>query len=242
MATTTIDEEAIKSRQQATWSSGDYSVIGTTLQITGEIAVRSCRCRRRRAGARRRRRQRQRRVRPRRAVVLPSPRPTTSPSCSARARVRAAAEGLKLDVREGDAEALPFAGATFDVVLSTFGVMFTPNQERAAAELSECAGPVDGSDLRAGRRTDSSGEMFKIVGRYASPAGRCAFARSNGEATHAFGSCSGAECDALDDATPGLRVPVSLARALARRVPELLRADPQGVRLARPGRTRRVRT
>ena len=47
MATTTVDCEAIKTRQQATWSSGDYSVIGTTLQITGEIAVRGRRRRRR---------------------------------------------------------------------------------------------------------------------------------------------------------------------------------------------------
>ncbi len=61
--TTTVDFDAIKQRQQGTWSSGDYAVIGTTLQLDGRVALRGPRRRRRRAGARRRRRQRQRRAR-----------------------------------------------------------------------------------------------------------------------------------------------------------------------------------
>src|SRR6478736_6778783 len=119
MTTTTIDEETIKSRQRATWSSGDYSVIGTTLQITGEML-----CEAVDVGA-------GERVLDVAAgngnAALAAARRGASvtatdyvPELLGRARVRAAAEGVKLDVREGDAESLPFAGATFDVVLSTF--------------------------------------------------------------------------------------------------------------------------
>ena len=46
------------------------------------------------------------------------------------------AEGLGIEFREADAEALPFDDASFDVVASTFGVMFTPDQDRAAAEMA----------------------------------------------------------------------------------------------------------
>ena len=58
------------------------------------------------------------------------------PQLLERGRLRAAAENFSIDFREADAEALPFADNSFDVVLSTFGVMFTPNQEQAAAELA----------------------------------------------------------------------------------------------------------
>ena len=95
------------------------------------------------------------------------------PALLERARERAAAERLAIEFREADAEALPFADATFDVVVSTFGVMFTPDQERAAARgiradfmlvdvraeiLAEIAHLIDAGDLRAGE----VGEMLSL--------------------------------------------------------------------------------
>ncbi len=58
-----------------------------------------------------------------------------------RARARAAPNGSASTFREADAEALPFADDSFDVVVSTFGVMFTPDQDRAAAELLRVCKP-----------------------------------------------------------------------------------------------------
>jgi SAM-dependent methyltransferase len=82
---------------------------------------------------------------------------------------RAASEGLRIDCREADAEALPFEDATFDVVLSTFGVMFTPNQQRAAAELQRVCRPGGRIGLANWTPGGFIGQMFKIVGRYAPP-------------------------------------------------------------------------
>jgi SAM-dependent methyltransferase len=168
MTTTDVDFEAIKTRQQATWSSGDYAVIGTTLQITGEslceavdvgagervLDVAAGNGNAALAAARRE------------ASVIAT---DYVRGLLDRARVRAAADGLKLEVREGDAEALPFAGAMFDVVLSTFGVMFTPNQERAAAELLRVCRPGGRIGLASWTPDSFVGEMFKIVCRYVPP-------------------------------------------------------------------------
>ena len=166
--TTTIDYEAIKTRQQSTWSSGDYAVIGTTLQIVGEslseavdvaagervLDVAAGNGNATLAAARR------------------GGKVTASdyvPALLEGTRARAAAEGLRIDVREADAEALPFAGSTFDVVLSTFGVMFTPNQEQAAAELARVTRPGGRIGLANWTPEGFIGQMFKIVGRYAPP-------------------------------------------------------------------------
>ncbi len=126
--------ESLKARQQAAWSCGDYAVVGTTLQIVGEIL---CEALDLHAGQR----------------VLDVAAGNGSASLAAarrhcdvvstdyvpalldRGRERAAAERLPIEFRMADAEALPFADGSFDVVISTFGVMFTPDQERAAAEL-----------------------------------------------------------------------------------------------------------
>src|SRR4249919_179156 len=128
----TIDLAAVKARQQAAWSTGDYAVVGTTLQIVGESL---CEALDLRAGVR---------VLDVAAgngnATLAAARrwcDVTStdyvPSLLEASRKRAAAEGHVIKYQEADAEALPFADGTFDVVLSTFGVMFTPNQDRAAA-------------------------------------------------------------------------------------------------------------
>jgi ubiquinone/menaquinone biosynthesis C-methylase UbiE len=79
---------------------------------------------------------------------------------------RAAAEGLTIDAQEADAEAMPFADDSFDVVLSTFGVMFTPNQDRSAAELVRVCRPGGRIGLANWTPDGFIGKMFKIVGRY----------------------------------------------------------------------------
>jgi len=172
MTTTTtptpIDFEAIKTRQQGSWSSGDYAVIGTTLQIVGEalceavdtaagehvLDVAAGNGNAALAAARRG------------CEVTAS---DYVPALLEGTRARAAAEGLTIDVREADAEALPFADATFDVVLSTFGVMFTPDQERAATELLRVCRPGGRIGLANWTPDGFVGQMFKVVGRYAPP-------------------------------------------------------------------------
>jgi len=125
---------AIKTRQHGAWSSGDYAVIGTTLQIVGETL---CEALDVRAGWR---------VLDVAAgngnVALAAARRSCDvvatdyvPALLERARARADADGLPLEYQTADAEDLPFPNDSFDAVVSTFGVMFTPDQERAAAEL-----------------------------------------------------------------------------------------------------------
>ena len=93
------------------------------------------------------------------------------PALLDRARERAAAERLDLEFREADAEALPFQDGSFDVVVSTFGVMFTPDQERAAAEMLRVSprrqdrpGQLDAGGLhRAGIQDDR--QAYAATGR-----------------------------------------------------------------------------
>jgi SAM-dependent methyltransferase len=165
---TGIDFEAIKTRQQGTWSSGDYAVIGTTLQLTGEML---CEALDVAAGER---------VLDVAAgngnAALAAARRgcevTASdyvPALLEGTRARAAAEGLTIAVKEADAEALPFDDGTFDVVLSTFGVMFTPDQERSASELLRVCRPGGRVGLTNWTPEGFIGQMFKVVGRYAPP-------------------------------------------------------------------------
>src|SRR5262245_37625440 len=85
------------------------------------------------------------------------------------ARARAAAEGSKIDFRVGDAQALPFADASFDVVLSTFGVMFAPDQEKAAGELLRVCRPGGKIGLAAWSPEGMFGDLFEITAKYAPP-------------------------------------------------------------------------
>src|SRR6266404_9755802 len=128
------DFAAVKTRQQGAWSSGDYAVVGTTLQIVGEEL---CEALDIRAGQK---------VLDVAAgngnVSLAAARRWCDvvatdyvPALLERARERAAAERLDIEFREADAEALSFPDASFDVVVSTFGVMFAPDQDRCAAEM-----------------------------------------------------------------------------------------------------------
>jgi len=163
------DLSLIKGKQQAAWSAGDYAVIGTTLQIVGETL---CEALDLRAGER---------VLDVAAgngnATLAAARRWCDvvstdyvPALLERGRARASAEGLAVQFEPADAEHLQFADASFDVVLSTFGVMFTPDQEKAAAELARVCRP--GGKIGLANWTPQSfvGEMFKVMGAYIPPA------------------------------------------------------------------------
>jgi ubiquinone/menaquinone biosynthesis C-methylase UbiE len=164
----TPDLAAIKTRQQAVWSSGDYAAIGTTLQIVGENL---CEALDLRAGSR--------------VLDVAAGNGNATLAAARRfgdvvstdyvatwlaaGRARAQAEGLSVRFQEADAEDLPFADASFDAVLSTFGVMFTPDQERAAAELARVCRPGGRIGLANWTPEGFIGQLFKIIGRYAPP-------------------------------------------------------------------------
>ena len=164
----TPNYEAIKTKQRAAWSSGDYSVVGVTLQIVGENL---CEALDLRSGQR---------VLDVAAgngnVSLAAARRfcevTSSdyvPALLERGKQRAEIDGLVITFREADAEALPFAEASFDIVTSSFGVMFTPNQERAAAELLRVCRP--GGKIGLANWTPESfiGQLFKTIGKHLPP-------------------------------------------------------------------------
>jgi ubiquinone/menaquinone biosynthesis C-methylase UbiE len=163
-----VDLGALKTRQQGAWSSGDYAVVGTTLQIVGEELCEALD------------------LRPGSTVLdvaagngnvsLAAARRWCDvtatdyvPALLERARERADAERLHIEFREADAEALPFADKSFDVVVSTFGVMFTPDQDRAAAELIRVC--KHGGKIGLANWTPESfiGQLFKTIGKHVPP-------------------------------------------------------------------------
>ncbi|HEY6132866.1 MAG TPA: class I SAM-dependent methyltransferase [Rubrivivax sp.] len=167
-ATTTPDLAAIKQRQQATWASGDFAVVGTTLQIVGELLAEAADVR---AGER---------VLDVAAgngnATLAAARrfaDVTStdyvPALLDKGRERARAEALPVQFEVADAEALPYADASFDVVLSTYGVMFTPDHARAARELVRVARPGGRIGLANWTPDGFIGRLFKVVGAHVPP-------------------------------------------------------------------------
>jgi ubiquinone/menaquinone biosynthesis C-methylase UbiE len=93
------------------------------------------------------------------------------PSLLERGRARALAEGLPIEFKVADAEALPFADDTFDAVVSTFGVMFTPNQDKAAAELLRVCKSGGQIGLTNWTPEGFIGQIFKTLGKYLPPPG-----------------------------------------------------------------------
>lgn len=168
-STATLDFEAIKSRQQSTWSSGDFGRIGVLLQIVGETLCEAVDVRAGEnvldvaagngnaslAAARRY------------ADVTST---DYVPELLAQGERRAEADGLPILTRVADAENLPFADGAFDVALSTFGVMFAPNQERAAAEMLRVVRPGGRIGLANWTPDGFIGELFRVVGRFVPPA------------------------------------------------------------------------
>jgi len=163
-----VDFEAIKQRQQAAWASGDYAVVGTTLQIVGEqlcetidlkpgslvLDVAAGNGNATLAAARRF------------ATVTST---DYVGSLLDKGRARAVAEGLDVDFEVADAEALPYPDESFDFVLSTFGVMFSPNHEQAADELLRVT--RTGGRIGLANWTPASfiGQVFKTLGKHIAP-------------------------------------------------------------------------
>jgi SAM-dependent methyltransferase len=162
------DLATIKARQQVAWGSGDYALIGTTLQIVGEMLCEAVDLRSNQrvldvaagngnaplAAARRF------------AEVVST---DYVGSLLVRGRERAAGDRLPVTFQEADAENLPFPAASFDVVLSTFGVMFTPNQEQAASELLRVCRPGGKIGLANWTPDGFIGRLFKTIGKYVPP-------------------------------------------------------------------------
>ncbi len=162
------DLKALKARQQAAWSSGDYALIGTTLQIVGEDL---CEALDIRSGQK--------------VLDIAAGNGNVSlaaarrwcdvvatdyvPALLERARERAAAERLPIEFREADAEALPFPDGSFDVVVSTFGVMFTPDQDRAAAEMVRVCKRGGRIGLANWTPEGFIGQLFKTIGKHVPP-------------------------------------------------------------------------
>ncbi|HTJ27528.1 MAG TPA: class I SAM-dependent methyltransferase [Candidatus Limnocylindria bacterium] len=162
------DLAAVKARQQGAWSSGDYAVVGTTLQIVGEslceaLDVRSGQSVLDVAAGNGN-------------VALAAARRWCDvtatdyvPALLDRAKERADAERLHITFREADAEALPFTDESFQIVVSAFGVMFTPDQPRAAAELVRVCKPGGKIGLANWTPDGFIGELFKTIGKHLPP-------------------------------------------------------------------------
>jgi SAM-dependent methyltransferase len=162
------DFTVIKTKQQSAWSSGDYALVGTTLQIVGETL---CEAVDLRAGQR----------------ILDVAAGNGNATLAAarrfadvvstdyveslleRGRERAIADRLPVSFQQADAEALPFANASFDVVLSTFGVMFTPNQEKAANEMLRVCRPGGKIGLANWTPEGFIGQLFKTLSKFVPP-------------------------------------------------------------------------
>ena len=167
-AVATPDFAAIKLRQQATWASGDFAVVGTTLQIVGESLVEAVNLQ---AGER---------VLDVAAgngnATLAAARhfaDVTStdyvPALLDKGRARAQAEGLSVRFQVADVEALPFEDRSFDVVLSTFGVMFAPNHQQSSREMLRVA--RSGGRIGMANWTPEGfiGQLFKTLGKQIPP-------------------------------------------------------------------------
>ena len=168
LQTAVPDFSAIKTRQKATWASGDFAVIGTTVQIVGESLAEAVDVR---AGER--------------VIDVAAGNGNATLAAARRfadvtstdyvaallgkGKARAEAEGLNIAFEVADAEELPFANSSFDVVLSTFGVMFSPDHTRAASEMLRVV--RDGGRIGLANWTPEGfiGQLFKMVGSYVPP-------------------------------------------------------------------------
>jgi SAM-dependent methyltransferase len=168
-AAPSVDFNAIKAKQQAAWASGDYAVVGTTLVLMAELL---CEAADVRSGWR---------VldvaagngNSSLAAARRGCRVTSTdyvPALLERGRLRAEADGYRIDFQEADAENLPFDKDEFDAVLSSVGVMFTPNQARAASEMLRVCRPGGKIALANWTPAGFVGQIFKCIGKYIPPA------------------------------------------------------------------------
>ncbi|MGD9802841.1 MAG: class I SAM-dependent methyltransferase [Hyphomicrobiaceae bacterium] len=168
MIPTNPDYAAIKSKQNAAWASGDYARIGTTLQIVGETLAEAMDI-------------------DSRAKVLDVAAGNGNATLAfarrfcdvtstdyveallAKGGIRADAEGLPVRFKVADAEQLPFEDGSFDAVVSTFGVMFTPNQKKAAGELLRVCRPGGQIGLANWTPAGFIGQLFRTLGGHVPP-------------------------------------------------------------------------
>ena len=164
----TTDLNALKSRQQIAWASGDYAVIGTTLQLVGESLAEACDL-----------------LTDERVLDVAAGNGNATLAAARRGcqvtstdyvggllergAERARAERLDVKFQTADAEALPFENGAFDAVLSTFGVMFTPDHALAAAELARVCRPGGRIGLANWTPEGFIGQLFKTLGRQLPP-------------------------------------------------------------------------
>ncbi|MCR9236451.1 MAG: class I SAM-dependent methyltransferase [Alphaproteobacteria bacterium] len=162
------DFEAIKSKQNAAWASGNYAVVGITLQIVGETLAETMD---NKAGAQ--------------ILDVAAGNGNATLAFARRwhnvtstdyvasllesGKARAEAEGHEVDFKVADAEALPFDDNSYDAVVSTFGVMFTPNQEQAARELVRVCKPRGQIGMANWTPSSFIGRLFKTLGRHVAP-------------------------------------------------------------------------
>ena len=164
----TPDLPTIKGRQQKAWSTGDYGKVGVTLLMMGEQLAETVD------------------LRPGQSVLDVASGNGNAALAAARrfgevtaldyvpmlleeGRRRAEAEGVPINFVEGDAENLPFEDASFDVVLSTLGVMFAPDQQKAADELLRVVRPGGKIGLASWVPDSYVGDLFRTMGKYVPP-------------------------------------------------------------------------
>jgi ubiquinone/menaquinone biosynthesis C-methylase UbiE len=162
------DLQTIKARQKATWESGDFGEVAKTIMPvaeefigrlplragmrvldvacgSGNLAVAVARLGCKAAGV------------------------DIAANLVAQARARASTEGLAIDFREGDAEALPYADGEFDSVVTMFGAMFAPRPELVAAELLRVTRPGGFVAMANWTPEGFIGKMFEVFKRHLPP-------------------------------------------------------------------------
>jgi ubiquinone/menaquinone biosynthesis C-methylase UbiE len=162
------DYAAIKVRQQGTWASGDFAVIGVTLQVVGESLAEAADIR---AGQQ--------------VIDIAAGNGNATlaaahrfakvtstdfvPALLEKGRARAAAEGMAVAFQVADAEALPFEDASFDAALSTFGIMFTPNHAQSSSEMMRVLRPGGRIGMANWTPEGFIGQLFKAIGQHVPP-------------------------------------------------------------------------
>ena len=234
------DFAAIKQRQQATWASGDYHMIGTQILLSSELLIEALDVH---AGER---------------VLdvatgsgnaaLAAARRGCSvvgldyvPALLERARMRAVAEGVTADFIEGDAEALPFDDGSFDVVTSVFGAMFAPDQEQTASELARVCRPGGRIGSVAHTPDGFIGNLFKINARHVPPPAGLRSPIQWGTEER-LRELFGDRIDEIRVAEAAHHLPLPVAGRIRQVLAPLLRPDAQDVRGGRRGGQRCARS